>query len=52
MPVITSQTSAYKRTMNKAGLNHYAKNDNNFYKLCKKFIQNKNLRIINAKKRI
>ena len=50
MPVITSETSAYKRTMNKAGLNHYAKNDNNFYKLCKRFIQNKNLRIINAKK--
>ena len=30
MPVITSETSVYKRTMNKAGLNHYAKNDNNF----------------------
>ena len=50
MPVITSETAAYKRTMNKAGLNHYAKNDINFYNLCKKFINNKNLRIKNAKK--
>ena len=50
MPVITTETIAYKRTMKNAGLNEYAKNDHNFYKLCKNFIRNKNLRIDNAKK--
>ena len=52
MPVITSETAAYRRTMNQAGLNHYTKNDNNFYKLCKKFIKDKNLRIKMLKKDI
>ena len=50
MPVITTETIAYKRTMKNAGLKDYAKNDYNFYKLCKNFILNKRLRVNNAKK--
>jgi len=50
MPVITTETIAYKRTMKNAGLKDYAKNDHNFYKLCKNFIINKRLRVNNAKK--
>ena len=50
MPVITTETLAYKRTMIKTGLNDCAKNDINFYKLCKNFIENRELRVLNAKK--